>query len=74
MISLMKIFEGEKIKGGRADHMDPSDFDQGELMKGIHVELEHTNDIMTAMEIACDHLSENPLYYRELAKIHKERF
>lgn len=62
----------DTIKGGLADKMDPSEFDQKELMKGIHTEIEHVNDILQAMEIAMDHLSEDPDYYEKLASIHQE--
>lgn len=73
MKTLMQILEQEKIVGGKADNMDPSKFDQKELIKGIHVEFEHTNDVKVAMEIAMDHLVEDPNYYKKLATIHKEK-
>ena len=38
-----------------------------QLRKGVKVELEHTPDKMTAMEIALDHLNELPDYYSKLA-------
>lgn len=63
-----KVPEGmEKIEGGLADGMDPSEFDQDELFAGIKVEFEHTDDVMTAMEIAMDHLTEIPDYYTRLS-------
>lgn len=39
-----------------------------ELQKGIKVELEHTSDVRTAIEIALDHLWEKPNYYSLLGK------
>lgn len=63
------LAEQEKVRGGKADNMDPSQFDQKQLMKGIHIEFEHTNDIKTAMEIAMDHLTELPNYYDKLEKM-----
>lgn len=73
MIKLMDVLlEGgwtDKLPGGTADRKKPTDFDQKALMRGIHVELEHTDDIMTAMEIAMDHLVEDPNYYEKLATI-----
>jgi len=39
-------------------------------MNGIKVELEHTDDIYIAREIAMDHLAEDPDYYNKLKKIH----
>jgi len=69
-MKLKKILEFEdKIKGGKADDRSPEDFDKESLMKGIHVEFEHTDDIMKAMEIAMDHLVEDPKYYEKLASI-----
>ena len=65
------ILEKEKIKGGKADNIDPSQFDQKQLMKGIHHEFEHTNDVKTAMEIAMDHLVEDDFYYDNLEKMEK---
>lgn len=51
------------IQGGLADDKSVNDFDQEQLKKGIEVEMEHTNDVNIAMEIAKDHLTENPNYY-----------
>ena len=65
------LLEKEKIKGGKADNMDPSQLDQRQLMKGIHHEFEHTNDVKTAMEIAMDHLVEDDFYYDNLEKMEK---
>lgn len=78
-LSLKKVFKEayedrikDTVKGGLADKADPSQFDQEQLMKGIHVEMEHTNDILQATEIAMDHLIEDPNYYDKLATIHSE--
>ena len=40
-----------------------------QLVKGVKVELEHTDNIKVAMEIAKDHLSEDPNYYTKLSKV-----
>ena len=61
----------QKIKGGRADKMEISDFNEKALKKGIKVEYEHTNDIEIAAEIAMDHLSEDKNYYDKLEKMEK---
>jgi len=61
----------DKIPGGLADDMEPDDFDQEELNAGIKVEMEHTSDKNIAREIAMDHLTEDPNYYKKLKKIHK---
>lgn len=41
-------------------------------MRGIKVELEHTDDVFTALEIAMDHLTEDPKYYEKLKTIESE--
>ena len=51
------------IDGGLADDKMPSDFNKKQLAKGIKVEMEHTNDPLVAIEIAMDHLMEDPEYY-----------
>jgi len=40
-----------------------------QLVKGIKVEMEHTEDVEIAKEIAMDHLAEDPNYYTKLKKI-----
>lgn len=39
-----------------------------QLEKGIQTELEHTNDLKTAMQIALAHMGEDPNYYTKLTK------
>lgn len=51
------------IKGGLGDNKNINDFDKDQLIKGIKVEMEHTNDVNIALEIVKDHLTENPNYY-----------
>lgn len=53
------------MKGGRADGKDV-DVDLTELRSGVKEEMEHTDDPALALEIALDHLIENPWYYRQL--------
>lgn len=62
----------DPLRGGKAEGRDPADFDQRELARGILVEMEHTRDRAVATRIAMDHLVEDPLYYRKLARIHKD--
>ena len=67
--------QADKIKGGFADDCDESIFNSEQIQKGIKVEMEHTDDIEVAKEIAMDHLCENSKYYDDLEKIepqHKE--
>lgn len=71
--SLKRIVEWEdELPGGKADKLKPTDFDKASLMKGVHVEMEHTDDISIAMEIAMDHLAEDPNYYDKLELVHDE--
>lgn len=65
----------DRLPGGLADKYTPEDFDPDALARGIAVELEHTDDIDLATEIAMDHLVEHPGgpgepdYYEKLATI-----
>lgn len=59
----------DKIPGGKADGKDLSEYSQNQLLKGVLVEFEHTNDVGTALEIATDHLEEFPDYYDALEKM-----
>ena len=61
----------EKLKGGKGDNRPDSDFDEKDLEDGIKHEMEHTKDRQVAKEIAKDHLSEDPNYYKKLKKIEK---
>ena len=61
----------EILSGGLGDNKLDSDFDAKQLQAGIKVEREHTNDPKKAKEIAKDHLSEDPDYYKKLKKIEK---
>lgn len=63
----------DKIPGGLADKRKPEDFDQEALKEGIKVEMEHTNDQNIAREIAMDHLTEDPEYYKKLKTIEKSK-
>lgn len=65
------IKDREKLKGGKGDNRPDSDFNQEQLKNGIKHEMEHTKDRKIAKEIAKDHLSEDPNYYKKLKKIEK---
>lgn len=43
-----------------------------ELKRGLEVEMEHTDDPKKSIEIAMDHIKEDPKYYTKLEKIHTE--
>jgi hypothetical protein len=61
-----KSASGEKLKGGKADNKPDEDFDKEQLAAGIKVEREHTSDPDKAKEVAKDHLTEIPDYYKRL--------
>lgn len=61
----------DKLPGGVADDMQPESFNRIQLKKGMKHELEHTNDPEVALEIAMDHLAEDPDYYKKLDKVEK---
>lgn len=69
-MKLSDIISGytNSIAGGAGDKTDPASLNKQELAVGIYVELEHTNNVMTACDIACDHLTETPDYYSALIK------
>ena len=68
---VLSLTKGGKIPGGLASEKSPVDFDRKQLADGTAVELEHTSDRAIAREIAMDHLTEDPDYYRKLKKIEK---
>ena len=57
------------LPGGLADGIPDSAFNKVQLRKGIKVELEHTKNKELAKEIAKDHLTEHPDYYKALRKM-----
>jgi hypothetical protein len=61
----------EQIPGGLAAGRKPEEFDTDQLRKGYEVEFEHTDDAMMALEIAMDHLAEQPDYYDWLADMER---
>jgi len=71
--------EQDELEGGIGDEMTLKKISKihrvnlsdlvDEFSKGVNVEKEHTDELKTAMEIAMDHLSEDPNYYSKLKKI-----
>ena len=59
----------DQMPGGYGDEKTPEDFDQDQLKKGVEIEREHTEDPLIALEIAVDHLTEDPHYYDLLEQI-----
>jgi hypothetical protein len=68
---LMDQYE-EGIDGGRSSGYDPRDFDREQVRIGLGVEIEHTWDLMTALEIVLDHLTEFSDYYTRLLQMEKD--
>lgn len=69
------LLDNDKIPGGRADDKKLDEFTKEQLeqiIKGIKVELEHTDDPEVALEIATDHVDEIDTYYDELNKMEKK--
>lgn len=64
--------DGDQLEGGLADDADVMDFDKDQILRGIEVEMEHTNDPRIALEIAMDHLKEIPDYYTHLEDMESE--
>lgn len=62
----------DRLKGGQADCLRPQDFPKRALLTGMRHELEHTKSHRLAMEIAMDHLAEDPKYYEKLAKMERQ--
>ena len=60
--------QGRALESG----LHPDDIDYDELLIGIEVEMEHTEDIEVATKIALDHLAEHPMYYRALAQMEQD--
>jgi hypothetical protein len=61
-----------KIGIGKHNDVPDSEFNIDELMMGINVETEHTDNPLIAKLIAKDHLSELPDYYTRLKKMEEE--
>lgn len=63
----------DRLPGGLADAKKPSDFDTAQLAKGEKDEAsEHTTERSIAREIAMDHLTKDPDYYRKNAAITRD--
>jgi hypothetical protein len=69
-------YTGNRLVGGLGDNLTVDDllykFDINQILKGIQVEYEHTNDINLSLEIVMDHLCEISDYYDRLEKMEQE--
>lgn len=68
--AVSKVWKDE-LPGGKADQKKPSQFNQQNLKEGANHETEHTRSKHLASEIAMDHLTEDPEYYKKLQRIEK---
>ena len=57
---------GKMIPGGDGKAKKIEDFDPQLMWEGIQEEMEHTDDVRVATEIAIDHLSKDRDYYKKL--------
>jgi hypothetical protein len=74
--------EQEELEGGIGDNMTLSKLAKkhgvslweltSQFDMGVEVEREHTNDLKKAIEIAMDHLTEDPKYYQKLNSIERK--
>lgn len=60
----------EELEGGIGDHAE--NLDPRSVIRGAFVELEHSSEIDEAIEIAKDHLVEDPAYYENLEEMEHE--
>jgi len=63
---ISKLLEDDIPGGSAPDNHRWGRIDREQLAVGTKVEMEHTNDPHVAEEIAADHLTEDPEYYRKL--------
>lgn len=71
----MELSIESKLSVSDIDHKYPNishPFINEQLIKGIKVEMEHTDNPEVARKIALDHLHENPFYYEYLDKMEEE--
>lgn len=71
----MELSIESKLSVSDIDHKYPNlphTFINEQLIKGIKVEMEHTDNPEVARKIALDHLLENPFYYEYLDKMEEE--
>jgi len=61
----------DTLPGGEADNQPDSQFPPKALAEGVKHEHEHTNNDQVAKEIAKDHLSQDPRYYKKIRQIEK---
>lgn len=70
--NLSRPGQKDLLPGGAADNIPDRDFSAPALAEGAKHEHEHTRDSQIAKEIAKDHLSEDPQYYKKVKEIEKQ--
>jgi hypothetical protein len=68
---LSRAGQKDLLPGGKADNVPDREISQKALVEGVQHEHEHTNNDQVAKEIAKDHLSEDPAYYKKVREIEK---
>jgi len=68
---LSRAGQKDVLRGGAADNIPDREISQKALAEGAKHEHEHTNNGQIAKEIAKDHLSEDPRYYKKVKEIEK---
>lgn len=64
--------DDEAMIGGVGDGSNLAQLAPDQVLKGIEVEMEHTEDPRIALEIVIDHLTELPDYYTRLEKMEND--
>lgn len=59
----------DQIHGGLGDHADILKMPLDQILIGMDIEKEHTDDPLIALEITLDHLTEDKAYYIKLVKM-----
>lgn len=60
------------LPGGKGEGKPDSAFKKDSLKQGMKVESEHTSDKAVQKEIAKDHLTEDPKYYKKLSRMERK--
>lgn len=68
---LSRAGKKDLLPGGKADNVPDREFPLAVLAEGAQHEHEHTSHDQVAKEIAKDHLSEDPAYYKKIREIEK---
>ena len=63
--TLSRAGKKDLLQGGKADNVPDREFSPTSLAEGQEDEREHTDDNQVAKEIAKDHLSKDPQYYKK---------